>query len=167
MSFFNEQGPICPLGTQYGTVTNVEIRPMASFDDPSKQELRTCFTYLLTTKNEATGQAYELFDYTGTTYGNDQAKLTKRLKSMFPPLTPKERACLEPSDMIGKQFVLEVVHRKNRDGQLRAVIEYIKPYTPQNSSPPPPMPPSPPVPQENAADEEDPFASSNGFDETI
>lgn len=131
MGFFGksgQSGPCAPPGTYYAVLANVEIKPMASFDNPNEKVLRAVFTYQTNTPNPEGGE-YELRDMTGTNYGNDQAKLTQRLDTMFPKLSPAQRAELLPEHMIGKNFILEVTNKKKKDkDEMTAVIAFIKPF---------------------------------------
>jgi len=143
-------GTVAPAGTYHATLKNLEIKLFPSFDDPSVQEQRAMFTYETAEKDEETGMPFELADFTGTKYGNERAKLTKRLDTMLPHLTPEQRSEVEPGELIGKKFLLEVARGKRQDGTPRANIEFIKPYAPKAKVPV--------APTKEELDAVDPFA---------
>ncbi len=98
------------------------------------------------------GNPFEYAIFTGMTYGNEAAAMTKLVDMLVPGMTPDKFADFDSDDLIGKKFRGQIKHVKKENGSgMKAVHVYITPIAAK---------PAKPAPIQEDDDLSDPFADS-------
>ena len=114
---------------------------------------------IVSNETDDDGTPYDFVVYTGMTYGNEKAGLTKLIDMLVPGMTEKQFADFDTDDLVGKKFRAQIKHVKKDDGKMKPDFVYMAPIVAGAGKGRAAAAPEP----NDDVDLDDPFADSDNY----
>jgi hypothetical protein len=95
--------------------------------------------------NAENSTPFECFVYTGTTYGDARANLTRLYNNLLPGIEPAARKKYDTDNLIGQWFNTRWIYIEGKNGKKKLDYVFLIPYVAPAAAPAPVPAPAPPV----------------------
>ena len=122
--------PLIPAGEHILKLQSCDIQEFEDrFQKSESGKVERLKFRFISNETDDDGAPYDYVVYTGMTYGNDKAGLTRLIDMLVPGMTEKKFADFDTDDLVGKRFRAQIKHVKKEDGKLKADYVYMNPVT--------------------------------------